>query len=45
MEKGDWTLIVIIVIVLVIIAFLVANIGSIFPTPTPQQVVQAVNST
>jgi hypothetical protein len=45
MEKGDWKLIIIIIIVLVIIAFLVANINNIFPTPTPQQVIQAVNAT
>jgi len=45
MEKGDWLLIVIIIIILIIIAFITANIGNIFPTPTPQQVVQAVNAT
>ncbi len=45
MEKGDWQLILIVIIILVIIALLTANIPNLFPTPSPQEVIQAVNST
>ena len=45
MHKGDFALILIILILLVVIALITTNMDKLFPTPTVQQAIQAVNST